>query len=307
MRKMLYYLTRGLIWLLSLLPLGVLYVISDGLYQLVFRVVGYRRKVVRKNLTDSFPEKSEQEIIKIEKDFYHWFCDYIVETIKLMTMSRKEMDRRCVFKNPEVLDRCVEEGQSCGIYLGHYCNWEWVSSLPRVFTKNAVCCQIYHALENKDFDELFKYIRGRFDAVSIPMAESLRVIMKYQQQGQPVIIGYISDQVPFWNNIHYWSDFLNHDTPVLTGTEKILRRLNHAVFYLDMSRPRRGYYVGEFKLITREPKQMEEFAITECYTRMLEKTIQRAPAYWLWTHNRWKRTREEWLRDHVDENGRVRA
>jgi KDO2-lipid IV(A) lauroyltransferase len=140
------------------------------------------------------------------------------------------------------------------------------------------------------------------------MAETLRVITKYKQQGQPVIIGYIADQVPFWNNIHYWTDFLNHDTPVLTGTEKILRRLDHAIFYVDGYRPRRGYYEWEFKLITYEPTKMKEFEITEQYCRMLEKSIQRQPEFWLWSHNRWKRGREEWLRDYVDqETGRVRA
>ena len=125
-------------------------------------------------------------------------------------------------------------------------------------------------------------------AICIPMAETLRRIIKYKQEGKQVVIGYISDQVPFWNNIHHWCQFLNHDTPVLTGTERLAQQTGHAVLYLDVTRPKRGYYVAEFKLITREPKQMTDFAITDAYFNMLEASIHRAPEFWLWTHNRWK-------------------
>ena len=308
MKKLLYYIVYALIYGLSLLPFRVLYVLSDFFYLLAYYVIRYRRKIVRKNLTDSFPEKTEDEIRRIERGFYKWFCDYMVESLKMMTISKEEMMRRCTFKGTELLDEAIEKGQSCGLYLGHYCNWEWVTALPLYLKSNPVCGEIYHVLENADFDRLFKHMRERFGSICIPMAETLRVITKYKQQGKPVIIGYIADQVPFWNNIHYWTDFLNHDTPVLTGTEKILRRLDHAIFYVDGYRPRRGYYEWEFKLITYEPTKMKEFEITEQYCRMLEKNIQRQPEFWLWSHNRWKRGREEWLRDHVDqETGRVYA
>ena len=125
------------------------------------------------------------------------------------------------------------------------------------------------------------------------MQDTLRKILEFRQAGQPVVIGYISDQKPHWVNIHHWVDFLHHDTPVLTGTERIARRMNHAVFYLDVRRLRRGYYEAEFKLITREPQQMPEFKLTDIYYQMLEASIQRAPEFWLWSHNRWSRTHEE--------------
>lgn len=308
MKKILYYIVYALIYVLSLLPFWALFVISDGLYLLAYYVIRYRRHIVRKNLTESFPEKSEEEIIRIERGFYQWFCDYLVESIKMMTISREEMLRRCVFKGTERVNEIVERGQSVGLYLGHYCNWEWITSMPLSLTPKAHCGEIYHVLENQDFDRLFKHMRERFGSECIPMAETLRVMTKYKQQGQPVVIGYIADQVPFWNNIHYWTDFLNHDTPVLTGTEKILKRLGHAVFYVDIRRIRRGYYEAELILITDDPKSTAEFELTEKYSRMLEKTIQRQPEFWLWSHNRWKRGREEWLRDHVDqETGRVYA
>ena len=305
MNSILYKVLSGIWWLLSWLPLRVHYVLSDVLYLVIYRLVGYRRGLVRRHLADSFPEKSEQERRRIERQFYHWFCDYLVETVKLLTISQEDLKRRMVFKGTELVDEIVEGGQSCAVYLGHYCNWEWITSLPLWVTPQAQCGQIYHALENKEFDRLFLTLRQRMGAVSIPMAETLRRIVQYRQQGQQVVIGYISDQVPFWNNIHHWCQFLNHDTPVLTGTERLARQTGHAVFYLDVRRLRRGYYEAEFKLITRAPKQMGEFEITDIYFRELEASIRRDPACYLWTHNRWKRTREEFNLRYDAETGRV--
>jgi KDO2-lipid IV(A) lauroyltransferase len=231
--------------------------------------------------------------------------DYLAESVKLMTISKRTLRRRLVFKNTEAIEECIESGQSCAVFLGHYCNWEWITSLPLWVTPKAQCGQIYHALENEEFDRLFLTLRQRMGAVCIPMAETLRRIVQYRQQGQPVVIGYISDQVPFWNNIHHWCQFLNHDTPVLTGTERLARQTGHAVFYLDVRRLRRGYYEAEFKLITREPKQMGDYEITDIYFRLLEANIRRDPACYLWTHNRWKRTREEYNLRYDEKTGRV--
>ena len=174
MMKLLYWLTYGTLYLLSLLPLRVHYIISDFIYLVVYHLVGYRVKLVRKNLADSFPEKSETELRRIERDFYRWFCDYLVETVKLLTISEKELKRRMVFKGTEIVDEVVESGQSCAAYLGHYCNWEWITSLPLWVSPKAQCGQIYHVLENSEFDRLFLNIRQRMGAVCIPMAETLR-------------------------------------------------------------------------------------------------------------------------------------
>ena len=303
--KLLYYLTYGTLWLLSLLPLRVHYVLSDIIYLLVYHVVGYRRRMVRRNMADSFPEKTEAELREMEKAFYHWFCDYLVETVKLLTISREQLRRRMVFRGTEIVDEIVESGQSCAVYLGHYCNWEWITSLPLWVTPKAQCGQIYHALENPDFDRLFLKLRQRMGAVCIPMAETLRQIAAYRQQKRPVVIGYISDQVPFWNNIHHWLNFLHHDTPVLTGTERLARSAGQAVLYIDVTRPRRGYYVAEFKLIERNPKQTSNYELTDAYFRLLEASILRAPQYWLWTHNRWKRSHEEFNIRYDEQTGRV--
>ncbi len=269
------------------------YLLSDLLFFAIYHILRYRRGVVKRNLSASFPEKSEEELKQIERGFYHFFCDYLAESVKLLTISREELKERLVFKGTELVNQCVDEGQSCAVYLGHYCNWEWITSLPLWVTPKAQCGQIYHPIENKDFDRLFIRLRQRMGAVCIPMQDTLRKILEFRKDKQPVVIGYISDQKPHWVNIHHWVDFLHHDTPVLTGTERIARKMNHAVFYLDVRRIRRGNYEAEFKLITREPQKKKEFELTDIYYQMLEQSIQRAPEFWLWSHNRWSRTREE--------------
>jgi KDO2-lipid IV(A) lauroyltransferase len=281
------------------------YVLSDLLYLIIYRLAHYRIRVVRKNLQESFPDKSDEELRYIERDFYHWFCDYLAETVKLLTISEKQLRRRMVFKGTDVVNQVVSEGQSCAVYLGHYCNWEWITSLPLWVTPEAQCGQLYHALENPSFDRLFLQLRQRMGAVCIPVAETMRRLVKYRQAGRPVVIGYIGDQVPFWNNIHHWCQFLNHDTPVFTGTERIARQAGHAVFYLNVRRVRRGYYEAEFQLVTREPAQKAEFELTNDYFRRLEASIQRDPACYLWSHNRWKRTREEYDLRYDPATGRV--
>ena len=303
--RLFYYVIYSLWFLLSLLPLRIHYMLSDLLYLIIYKLIHYRIGVVRKNIQESFPEKDADELLAIERGFYHWFCDYLAESIKLLTMSRSQMRRRMVFKGTEVVNEVVRSGQSCAVYLGHYCNWEWITSLPLWVTPEAQCGQIYHVLENQEFDKLFLKLRQRWGAVCIPMAETLRRLIQYKQANKPVVIGYIGDQVPFWNNIHHWCQFLNHDTPVLTGTERLARQTGHAAFYLDVRRLRRGYYEAEFKLITREPKQQAEFELTDIYFRMLEESIRRDPACYLWSHNRWKRTREEFNLRYDPATGRV--
>jgi len=295
--KILYHILFTVWWLFSLLPLWVHYRISDFLYYLVYYVIKYRRPIVRKNLTESFPDKSEAEIIKIEKEFYSWFCDYLVESVKMFSMSEKQMRRRMQFEDTEQVFSTLASGKSCAVYLGHYCNWEWIASLQLTIGENGQCGQIYHPLEDKVFDRLFNYMRSRWGNLNIPMAETIRELIKHRDDEKKMVIGFIADQVPFWNNIHYWTDFLHHDTPVLTGTERVAKKLDMACFYLDAKRIKRGYYAARFIRITDNPnEESEEFAITERYFREMEKTILRQPPYWLWTHNRWKRTREEWLK-----------
>lgn len=295
----------ALCYLLSLLPLRVLYVMSDITYLIVAHLLHYRRKVIRKNIASSFPEKSKEEQQQIERDFYRYFCDYFFETIKLASMSAGQLKRRMTFTGMEEINRVLNSGQSCAIYLGHYGNWEWLTSLPLWVPEQVQCGQIYHPLENEATNRLFLKFRQHFHSRCIAMNDTLREIVRFQQEGTVVAIGYISDQCPHWVNIHHWVDFLNHDTPVLTGVERIVRKVGHAVFYGDMRRVRRGYYTCEIRLITDHPEEAQQWDITDRYFRELENTIRRAPQYYLWSHNRWKRTREEFNRRFEYRDGKV--
>ena len=280
MKTVLYYFIFFFWFIASLLPLRFLYIFSDLLYFPLYYCVRYRRKIVRKNLIESFPEKELGEIQRIEKAFYHYFCDYMVETIKLFSMSEKQMRRRMTFGGVEKI------------------NWEWVASLPLHLDidKDLVVGQIYHRLESPAFDQLFLRMRSRFRAVNIEMFMALRQLVRYKQQKKRFIIGFISDQSPNWNFVNMWTDFLNHKSSFFVGAEGIAKATDAVVVYIDVQRVRRGYYHAEFILMTDQPKSFPNYEITVDYARRLEATIQRAPQFWLWSHNRWKRTYEEYLR-----------
>lgn len=298
---MMYYITFFFWHLFSLLPMRVHYVLSDLIFLIIYHVTGYRKKIVRKNLSSSFPEKSAEELHDIEKRYYHWFCDYLVETVKMFSISEKEMRKRMKFEGMEQLEEDFREGRSVTLYLGHYCNWEWISSLPLHIDPSIKSAQLYHAIENPTFDKLFLYSRGRFHAHSLEMKEAFGILRNWQKEGSLSITGYISDQVPGFSSMHYWPMFLNHDTPAYTGAERIARVLNTTVYYVDIIRPRRGYYVARMKKICTDTKELPKFGITEQYYRMLENSIKRNPEFWLWSHNRWKRTREQFNNEYPEE------
>ena len=296
-----------LFYAISLLPFRLLYVLADIECFMLYHVIRYRRGVVRRNLVTSFPDKSEQEIVQIEKRFYHWFCDYFFEAVKLLSISDAELCRRFTIINSEEVEQCFKEGQDVAAILGHYCNWEWLSCVGMNLPLERETGLIYHPLRNKAFDYLFRKLRlHEKHSRVIPKQDILRYVVSCKKEGIRNICGYISDQGPKWKNIHLWLPFLNHEhTPVFTGGERIMRKMNNAVFYVEMSRPKRGYYTATYKLITRTPNALEPDGITRRFFQMLEQTIRREPAYYLWSHNRWKRTKEEFDRRFQVVNGKV--
>ena len=288
-----FYILYGFVYLFSLLPMWVHYRLSNVVCFIVYCVVRYRRKIVRKNLAASFPDMSEQELRQVEYRFYRFFCDYIVENIKLVTMNKEEVMKRMVFEGIDEMEKSFETHDFVFVYLGHYCNWEYVASLQWWAPKDVRCAQLYARLSNSAFDELFLRIRSRYGGDNINKKESLRHIIDYKNKGQKAIIGFISDQTPKWENIHMWMPFLNHDTPVFTGTERIAKKVNAAFYYGELSQEKRGYYRCRFKLMTNEVNQYGEHELTRVYMELLEQTIKANPQFWLWTHNRWKRQRQE--------------
>lgn len=296
-----------LFYTLSLLPFRILYGMADIGYVLLYYIIRYRRGVVRKNLVTAFPEKSIDDIKTIERKFYHWFCDYFLEAIKLLSISEKELRRRFTIINSEEVEQCFQEGQDVAAILGHYCNWEWLSCVGMNLPPERETGLIYHPLRNKTFDYLFRKLRSHEqNGHVIPKKDILRYVVTKKREGVRNICGYISDQGPKWTNIHLWLPFLNHEyTPVFTGGERIMRKMNNAVFYVEMSRPKRGYYTATYKLITREPNTLPADDITRRFFCLLEETIRQEPAFYLWSHNRWKRTKEEFDRCFQVINGKV--
>jgi KDO2-lipid IV(A) lauroyltransferase len=307
MKKLSYHLLHGVAYGLSLLPLRVHYFISDCFFLPLFYIIRYRRKLVQKNLGDSFPEKSTVELQKLERQFYHWLCDYVAETVKLLSISNEALLRHIEFRGVDQLEKVFDEGRNCAAILGHYCNWEWLSASGLSFKRHpeAVTGLIYHPLYNDAFNQLFIDIRSAHGGLCVPKQDILRHLITLKRENRRSLFGYISDQSPKWENMHLWVDFLNHDTPVFTGGERIMQKMNDAVFYVDMERPCRGKYICTFRLVSAEAAKEEEFTITRRFFQMLEESIRRQPAFYLWTHNRWKRGREEFNRKYDVIDGKI--
>jgi KDO2-lipid IV(A) lauroyltransferase len=228
------------------------------LMPLLYYIIRYRRGIVRRNLTSAFPEKSPKEIKRIEKKFYHWFCDYFLEAIKLLSISDEELNRRFHVKNPEVHETWFLKGRNTAGFLGHYCNWEWLSRVGKDMNPERRICLIYDPLHSKAIDYVFYKLRSDPPiGVPTPKKDILRQLVTWRREGRMSLSGYIADQAPKWENIHLWLPFLNHpETPVFTGAERIARKMNDVVYYVKMTRPRRGYYDVEYLLLSDDPASL---------------------------------------------------
>lgn len=292
-----YSLLYAVTYLFALLPFSVLYVFSDILYFIVYYIVRYRRKIVRKNLNNSFPEKSESQIIKIEKEFYHHLCDCYFEAIKLLNISEEEMKIRMKFENPEIIERLTASGNSCILGLGHFANWEWVSSIILHLESRLKLGFLYKELHSKAFDQLFLKMRSGFGAVPIEKLSAFRRMVHFKQEKQSMLVGFLSDQRPPRNVNQYWTKFLNQDTNVQNGMERIAKHLGCSIVYLDIKKVKRGYYVAKIFVITPDASDEPDNLIMERYIRKLEESVIRDPALYLWSHNRWKFNKPSNLND----------
>ncbi|MEJ5264275.1 MAG: lysophospholipid acyltransferase family protein [Bacteroidales bacterium] len=282
-----FLLSYPLLWLISLLPLRILYLISDYfLFPLVYHVIRYRKKVVFENLRNAFPQKSEKERRQIARKFYHYFCDLLVETVKLLHISEKEYKRRIRFKNPEVIEELYHKGYNIIAVTGHYGNWEWLSGVSNATPYQNM--SLYKPLSNKYFEKVLTRIRTRFGAHLVPINDTMRRMISYRQEGTRVLSCFISDQTPLRSHIQYWTRFLNQDTPMYLGPEKLARAFHQAVIFLKIIRTKRGYYQIEVVKLFEDVDQVHDHEITEAHVRELENLICEKPEYWLWTHRRWK-------------------
>ena len=284
-----FYLALTFIYLISLLPFPLLYLFSDINFVLLYYAIGYRRKVVTQNLKNSFPEKSAAEISELQRKFYRYLSDLFLETFKTLTISKAAMLEHCRMdeKSVELMKKLNDEKKSCILVLGHLGNWEWGGN-----TFSLVCKQplyvIYHQLQNKYFDRLITGMRTRFGSRLIEMKHTFREMIATINEVNAT--AFIADQTPPPESAH-WTTFLNQDTPIFQGTERIARKLNYPVLFMNVKRLRRGYYELSAEMLCENPATTSEGEITEMHVRRLEMEIRKDPVIWLWTHRRWKHKR----------------
>lgn len=274
------------LWLLTLLPLRALFVFSDFLFLITYYVLRYRKKVVIENLQRSFPDKEKKEIMKIAVRFYHYLCDYFLESVYLINMSKKECNRRYKYKNRVVVEHLAEEGKSIIVATSHFGNWDWAANFCINFPYKFY--GVFKPLTSKTFDNLFYDLRAKYGAVSTPLLHTFRVTLDSIEKNELFALYLVADQRPLQKDLDYWTTFLNQETPILTGMEKLAKRFDLPVVFFNMKRVRRGYYEIDLELITDEPKKTETYEITEKYVRLVEKIIYRQPECYLWSHKRWK-------------------
>lgn len=287
MQAIAFYFLLPLFYLVSWMPFKLLYLLSDGLYILIFKVFRYRHQVIKENLSNAFPETEEATVSRIQQNFSHNFCDLLVETIKLLTISEKTLKKRVVPGNLEVLERLNRENRTTLLAMGHWGNWEWSSARFNSLDIHTYCA-IYHPLSNKYFDGLLFRLRSRFGTRLYSMKDAGIKIMKNLHE--TTAIAFIADQSPPPENAH-WCTFLNQETAVFTGLSRISQKLNLPIVYFSARKVKRGLYEMNAELLIESPNSVTAEEITALYIRRLEKDIRSRPDIWLWTHRRWKHKR----------------
>lgn len=270
--------------LLSFLPLNVLYIFSDGLFLILFHITKYRRTVVAENLKNAFPEKDETERKTITIQYYKYLCDLIIESVKMISLSKAEAMERFKFVNPELLEEYFKQNKSIIAAAGHYGNWEMASNIGLITDKKILV--VYKPLSNETFESFLKKTRSRFNAKMVPMKTSFREILSYRKE--PTVSIIVSDQTPVQRDAYYFTSFLNQPTAVFSGIEKLARSYNYPVVFCDVKVVKRGHYTCEFVPLVEVPKDTAEHEITEIHVQYLEKMIRKEPQYWIWSHKRWK-------------------
>ena len=286
MNLLVYIILYPLIWIISKSSFRLIYLFSDFLYLILYHVISYRKKLVRKNLALAFPEKTFLERKIIEKKYYKHLSDLFLESFKSLNISEVDIKKRYSFKNIELLDELYKKKKNIILMGGHYASWEWFFIIDRLtdYRINA----IYKKLSNKYFDSLIKKIRSKYNGNLISTKNTFKEILKNTKLKGLNIYGFASDQSPKKNKATYWNNFLNNFVPFHTGAEIIAKKYDMAVVYMNVEKVKRGYYLASFELITDKPKKYKDFKITEDFIKLLENQIFKAPEYYTWTHNRFK-------------------
>ncbi len=286
MQYLIYILLYPILLLISILPFKLLYLFSDIVCFLVYRIIGYRTKIVRNNLLIALPNLSDSERKIIEKKFYSHMCDLFLEMIKTMTISQNEIEKRFTFTNLETYIDLEKKGKSIALVCSHYASYEWVLSMNKYI--NFKGYGIYKRVNNKYFDQLVRKIRSRFKAHLITTRETKSVIENNSINGVLSLYGFASDQSPLVKPNTYWSTFMGIETPVYVGAEMLSKRFDMNMVFLKTRKIKRGYYQAEIELLAENVRDIPDFQITELFLRKVETLIHEAPEFYLWTHKRWK-------------------
>ncbi len=286
MQFLVYILAYPLLWLISILPFRLFYLFSDFVYFLVYRVIGYRKKVVRENLALTLPHLSDSERKEIEKKFYKHMCDMFLEMIKTMSISHEEMDKRFQITNLDLVLDYAKKGKSVILVASHYASYEWLLTInPKIGFKGVA---VYKKLANPYFDKLIRKIRSRYNTEMIETRKAIPTMAQNQRDGVLTMYGLASDQSPKLDRIFHSMEFLGIEVPVHTGAEMLAKKYDLAVIMVKVKKVKRGYYEATFVSLADNPKEYPDFEITEMYLKEVEKQILEVPEFYLWTHKRWK-------------------
>ncbi|MFH6937683.1 lysophospholipid acyltransferase family protein [Flavobacterium sp. FlaQc-30] len=286
MQFIVYILAYPLLWLISILPFRLFYLLSDCIYFLIYYVVGYRRKVVKANLALTLPHLSDEERKKIEKKFYQHMCDMFLEMIKTMSISPEEMEKRFTVTNLDLVQEYAEKGKSVILVASHYASYEWLLTINRKIAFQGVA--VYKKVANPYFDKLVRKIRSKYDTELVETKKAIPTMAQNQRDGILSMYGLASDQSPKLDRIFHSMKFMGIEVPVHTGAEMLAKKYDLSVIFVKVNKIARGYYEATFVSLADNPNDYENFEITEKYLKEVEKQIYEAPEYYLWTHKRWK-------------------
>ncbi|QKJ63667.1 lysophospholipid acyltransferase family protein [Flavobacterium sp. M31R6] len=289
MKYIVYLIVYPILWCISILPFRLLYLFSDFVYIIVYRLIGYRKKTVRNNLALTLPHLSDKERLVIEKKFYHHMCDMFLEMIKTMTISKEEICKRYVFTNFEVYAELEKQKKSIAIMCAHYASYEWVVSM-NYFTKFHGY-GIYKQIKNPHFDKLVHSIRSKFNATLITTKETIPTIITNNRNKKLSVYGFASDQSPKENSAHHWTKFMGIEVPVHTGAEMLAKKYNMNVVFLKTKKVKRGYYEATLEVLSENASEVPCYELTDLFLKKVEEQIYESPEYYLWTHKRWKHKR----------------
>lgn len=295
MQFLTFTITYPVIWIISRLPMRILYIFSDFFFFILYYIIGYRKKVVENNLKTAFPSKNKDEINKISKKFFKHFVDIIFESIKAFTISKKEIQKRYTYVNPELVNKYAKQGKSIALVGAHQANWEWAFAMT--FHLDINCYGAYKKIQNPYFEKVIKKSRTKFGFEGVPTTLFNKSISERNSQKLKTLYILLSDQSPQVRKTRYWANFLNTKVPVHTGAEVLAKKYDLVVINMNTTKVKRGYFKTEFELITDTPNDFEDFQITDKYLEITQKNIQKQPEYYLWSHNRFKHKNKynEWL------------